>query len=136
LAAVEIDRVVQLWPAVVDHVREAGSAMLSSLFDSARPLGVDSEKSVLRVGFPSSAKFNKRKAEAKANVERVSEAVEAVVGHRLRPVYELVDGEEHAEGGTDPAPELAEEEIIEMIKTNFDAREVVPDEAPGGEETA
>ena len=29
---------------------------------------------MLRIGFPSSAKFNKKKAEASANVERMTEA--------------------------------------------------------------
>ena len=38
-ATVEIERVVELWPAVVDHLRDSGSAMLSTLFDEARPLG-------------------------------------------------------------------------------------------------
>ena len=49
---VEIDRVVELWPAVVDHLRASGSAMLSTLFDEARPLGIDEERSMLRIGFP------------------------------------------------------------------------------------
>ena len=63
-ATVEIERVVEVWPAVVDHLRESGSAMLSTLFDEARPLAIDEERSMLRIGFPSSAKFNKKKAEA------------------------------------------------------------------------
>jgi len=92
-ATVEIERVVKLWPAIVDHVR-GGSAMLSTLFDGARPLSIDQERSILRIGFPSSAKFNKRKAEAAANVERMSEAIEAIVGDRLRPVYELIEEED------------------------------------------
>ena len=74
-ATVEIERVVELWPAVVDHLRESGSAMLSTLFDGARPLAIDEERSMLRIGFPASAKFNKRKAEAQANVERMADAM-------------------------------------------------------------
>jgi DNA polymerase-3 subunit gamma/tau len=122
---IEIERVVELWPAVVDHVRSSGSEMLSTLFDGARPLAVDSERSVLKVGFPASAKFNKRKAEASANVERITESVRAIVGERLRPVYELIEVDEGgAEESSDSGSEMAEEEIIEMIKTNFDAREL------------
>ena len=63
-ATVEIERVVELWPAVVGHLRDSGSAMLSTLFDEARPIGIDEERSMLRIGFPSSAKFNKKKAES------------------------------------------------------------------------
>jgi hypothetical protein len=128
IATVDIKRMVEVWPAVVDHVRQSGSEMLSTLFEGARPIAVDSERSIVRVGFPSSAKFNKRKAEAQANVERITDSVKAIVGERLRPVYELVEGEDEP---TEPAAgekELAEEEIIDLIKTKFDASEVLPDE--------
>ena len=84
-ATVEIEQVVELWPAVVDHLRDSGSAMLSTLFDEARPLGVDEERSVLRIGFPGSAKFNKKKAEAPANVERMTDAIGAIVGDPNAP---------------------------------------------------
>jgi DNA polymerase-3 subunit gamma/tau len=126
-ATVEIDRVVELWPAVVDHVRDTGSAMLSTLFDEARPLAIDEERSMLRIGFPSSAKFNKRKAEAKGNVERMTEAITVIVGTSLRPVYELV--EEDAPASTpEESADLSEDEKVDLIKDNFDATEVVPDD--------
>jgi len=135
IASVDMARIVRLWPAVVDHVRSSGSEMLSSLFDGARPLGVDPERSTLRIGFPSSAKFNKRKAEAEANVERISESLKAIVGERLRPVYELVDTEPEA-ADPEASPEMADEEIIELLKAKFDASEVVPEDDGPREETA
>jgi DNA polymerase III subunit gamma/tau len=125
VATVELDTVVEMWPAVVDHVR-GDSEMLSTLFDGTRPVAVEAERSVLRIGFPPSAKFNKRKAESRANIDRIAEALQAIVGHRLRPAYVLLedDAPAAAANGTE---EMAEEEIIELIKTNFDAREVVDD---------
>jgi DNA polymerase III subunit gamma/tau len=126
-ATVEIDAVVEAWPAVVDHVRDTGSAMLSTLFDEARPLAIDEERSVLRIGFPESAKFNKKKAESSANVERMTEAVGVIVGTRLRPVYELIEEDAPAETKEESA-DLSEDEMIDMIKDNFDATEVVPEE--------
>jgi hypothetical protein len=126
-ATVKIERVVEAWPAVVDHLRESGSAMLSTLFDDARPLEIDEERSMLRIGFPPSAKFNKKKAEASANIERMTEAVGAVVGTPLRPAYELVEDDARAEAPEKPA-ELSEEEKVDLIKDNFDATEVVPDD--------
>jgi DNA polymerase-3 subunit gamma/tau len=126
-ATVEIERVAEAWPAVVDHLRDGGSAMLSTLFDEARPLEIDEERSVLRIGFPESAKFNKKKAEAKPNVERMTEAISVIVGATLRPVYELVQDDAPAEG-SEPTPELSEDETIDLIKDNFDATEVVPDD--------
>jgi hypothetical protein len=119
---------VKAWPAVVEHLRDSGSAMLSTLFDEARPLGIDEERSVLRVGFPPSAKFNKKKAEASVNIERMTEAIAVVVGSRMRPVYELVE-----EDPSVPAPaessEMSDEEKVDLVKDNFDATEVVDDDA-------
>ncbi len=124
---VEIEQVAEMWPAVVDHVRESGSAMLSTLFDEARPMGIDEERSVLRIGFPPSATFNKKKAESSANMERMTEAISVIVGQSMRPVYELIEEDDQA-----PAPEasteLSEEEKIDLIKNNFDATEVVADD--------
>jgi hypothetical protein len=132
IATVDIKRMVELWPAIVDHVRESGAEMLSTLFDGSRPIEIDSERSIVRIAFPSSAKFNKRKAEAQANVERIAESVKAIVGERLRPVYELVEGEADEAAEQEDAAPMAEEEIIELLKTKFDAREVPPDEAQEG----
>jgi hypothetical protein len=129
VAHVEIERVVELWPAVVDHVRESGSEMLSSLFDAARPLGVDEERSLLRIGFPAAAKFNKRKAEAPPNVELIAESLQAIVGARLKPTYELIEGEPSGPRQGDGATAMPEEEIIELLKANFDASEVVADDS-------
>jgi len=127
-ATIEIERIVEVWPAVVDHLRDSGSAMLSTLFDEAKPLGIDDERSVLLIGFPASATFNKKKAESSANVERMTEAVSSIAGVRLRPVYELIDGQ-NEEAAPEAAKELSEEELIEMVKENFDASEVVADDA-------
>jgi DNA polymerase-3 subunit gamma/tau len=126
--AVSIERIAELWPAVVDHLRDSGSAMLSTLFDEAKPLAIDAERQVLRIGFPESATFNKKKAEASANVERMGEALKAVAGVGLRPVYEVIEGQ-NEEPAPPAAKEMSEEELIEMVKENFDASEVAPEEA-------
>jgi DNA polymerase-3 subunit gamma/tau len=130
-STVDLDKVMSLWPAVVDHVRESGSEMLSTVFEGARPLAVDAEKSVLKVGFPASATFNKRKAEARANVERFTESLRAILGQGLRPVYELLDGDPDAEAAKPPT--VSDDELIELIKTKFDASEVVDDEQRSAE---
>ncbi len=124
-ATVEIERVVELWPAVVDHLRDSGSAMLSTLFDDAKPLAIDEERSVLRIGFPASAKFNKKKAESPVNIERMTEALASIAGHRLRPVYELIDGP--GEDASEESAEISEEDLVDLVKDSFDASEVDPD---------
>jgi DNA polymerase III subunit gamma/tau len=127
-ATVEIEQVVELWPAVVDHLRDSGSEMLSTLFDDARPLAIDEERSMLRIGFPASAKFNKRKAESPANIERMTEAIAAITGHGLRPAYELIE-EENEAAPPEGSAKMTEEDLIDLIKDNFDASEVVRDDA-------
>jgi DNA polymerase-3 subunit gamma/tau len=125
--AIDIERIIGLWPAVVDHVRQSGSELLSAVYEAARPLAVDAEEGVLKVGFPASAAFNKRKAEAQGNRERFAEAVSTIVGERLRPVYVLLD--EEALTAADGGASLSDEELIEQIKSSFDAEEITGDGA-------
>jgi DNA polymerase-3 subunit gamma/tau len=125
-ASVDLERVVEVWPAVIDHLRDSGSAMLSTLFDEAKPLGIDEERAVLRIGFPASAKFNKKKAESAPNVERMTEAIDSIAGHRLRPAYEVIDGP--ADAVPEESAEMSEEELVNLVKDSFDASEVVPDD--------
>ena len=120
-AELDLDKLNRLWPAVLDQVRQSGSAMLSALFEGTRPVALDSEESVLRVGFPSTATFNKRKAEAVEQRERFAEALRSIVGAHLRPVYVLLDGE--ASPAADEEP-LDEDELLERLKSEFDAEEV------------
>jgi DNA polymerase-3 subunit gamma/tau len=118
-AALDLDRVVGLWPAVVERVRQSGAEVLSRALEAARPIAVDAEQAVLELGFPPSAAFNKRKAEAQDARDRFAEALRATVGERLRPVYVLLDRE------PDPtAAALSDEELIARFKAEFDAEEV------------
>jgi DNA polymerase-3 subunit gamma/tau len=121
-AAVDLERIAGLWPAVVDQVRQSGSELLSTVYAAARPVAVDPERAVLKVGFPASAAFNKRKAEAQANRDRFAEAVRTIVGESLRPVYVLLDGEDEG-GGNGAETELSEAEVIELLRAEFDAEE-------------
>jgi DNA polymerase-3 subunit gamma/tau len=115
----DLDRISGLWPGVLDQMRESGSELLSTVFSAARPVAVDAQQGVLELGFPSSAAFNKRKAEAQEARDRLADAVMTVLGERLRPVYKLLEGDE---GGGDEQ-RLSEEELIERFKSEFDAEE-------------
>ena len=53
----------------------------------------------------------------------MTEAVGAIVGTRLRPVYELIEDESQA-ADSEGSAEMAEEDLIDLIKDNFDASEV------------
>jgi DNA polymerase III subunit gamma/tau len=119
---VDLERLVGLWPAVVDQVRESGSELLGHVLAAARPIAINVEEAVLEVGFPASAAFNKRKAEAAEARERFTEAVRTIVGERLRPVYVLLDSDDE---GSEEEP-MSEEELVALVSDEFDA-EFVPE---------
>jgi hypothetical protein len=99
-------------------LRETSPA-LAATFEGARPVGLD--EGGLRIGFPARFTFNKRKAEAPDKREQVADAVEGVVGTRLRPVYVLLDGEEGGEAGESEVDHAA---LVEKLKSEFNAEEV------------
>ena len=133
---VEMERVTSLWPAVVEHVRDSNSEMVSTLFYGARPIAVDSEKSVVRIGFPQSSKFNKRKIESDQNAEIISKSLQAVFGTPLRPTFELLDDEEEDSGAQVVAGSgMDDAEVVDMFKDEFDAEEISSDAPSAGEET-
>jgi DNA polymerase III gamma/tau subunit len=128
---VDLEKLVGLWPAVLEEVRDSGSGLLSQILSAARPVAVHVDEAVLEVGFPASAAFNKRKAEATDARDRFADAVRTIVGERLRPVYVLLE--------TDDAPpqdeaNLSEEELVELLRAEFDAEEYVPDDESGEDE--
>ena len=84
---------------------------------------VDEEERTVTIRFPADHTFNKRKAEAPDKREQLQEALETVLGERLRPVYAVL------EGGSAPEPAASEEEadhdtLVERLKSEFDAEEV------------
>jgi hypothetical protein len=113
-----------MWPAVVDQVRQSGAEVLSRALEAARPIAVDAEDAVLKLGFPPSAAFNKRKAEAQDARERFADALKTITGERLRPVYELLDSEPETSGAA-----LSDDELIARLKDEFDATELGLDDA-------
>ncbi|MDQ3758668.1 MAG: DNA polymerase III subunit gamma/tau [Actinomycetota bacterium] len=129
--ALDLERLVGLWPAVMDQVK-SGSELLSHALSVARPIAVDAEQAVVQVGFPVGAGFNKRKAEAVEARDKLADAVKTIVGERLRPVYVLIEGEEaqaeEAEG-TDMSPD----EVFEHLKDAFDGVEFDATSADGGD---
>jgi DNA polymerase-3 subunit gamma/tau len=125
---IDLEKLVGLWPAVLEQVRESGSGLLSQILTVARPVAVNVEEAVLEVGFPASAAFNKRKAEATDARDRFAEAVKTIVGERLRPVYVLLESDE---AETQPQSKLSEDELVELMRTEFDAEEYLPEPESG-----
>src|SRR5262249_28769124 len=74
-AAMSLEELVRLWPAVLDNLRQNAPA-LAATFEGARPVGI--EEGGVRIGFPAEFTFNKRKAEAPEKRDVVAGAIEAV----------------------------------------------------------
>jgi DNA polymerase-3 subunit gamma/tau len=125
LDALDLEKLKQIWPAVLDQLSTTAPA-LAAFFEEARPVGFDGD--IVEISFPAAATFNKRKAEVPEQRERVAEALKTVTGQDLKPVYVLVDGEGEAPVEP-PAPAskdegLDEQELLERLKSEFDAEEV------------
>jgi hypothetical protein len=118
--SLSLDEVVQIWPAVIEKLRETSPA-LAATFDGARPVAIGEEG--LEIGFPAELTFNKRKAEAKDKREQMSEALVAVTGARVRPVYVLLDGEDRPAEGAG-REDVDHEALVEKLKSEFNAEEV------------
>ncbi|HWA54843.1 MAG TPA: hypothetical protein VG816_11775 [Solirubrobacterales bacterium] len=117
------EEVVNTWPAVLDKLRETSPA-LAATFDGARPVKLDAEG--LEVGFPAELTFNKKKAETPEKRELMADAIEDVLGERLRPSYVLLE-----DGSEEPAAEESAAEgkidhdaLVEKLKSEFNAEEV------------
>ncbi len=116
----DLKKITGAWPAVLDSLRQTSPALVAT-FEGSRPVGV--EEGAVKIGFPASATFNKRKAEAPDKRELVEGAFEAVLGERLRPVYVLLDGDATPE--EEPADdEIDHDALVERLKKEFDAEEV------------
>jgi DNA polymerase-3 subunit gamma/tau len=120
---IDLDEITRMWPAVLHKLGETSPA-LAATFDGARPVSMDDEG--LKVGFPAEFTFNKRKAEAPEKRDLMADAIESVLGERIKPVYVLLDGEvaaEEEETGT-PEGEIDHDALVEKLKSEFDAKEV------------
>jgi len=105
----------------LEKLRETSPA-LAATFEGARPVALDDDG--LEVGFPADSTFNKKKAEAPDKRELMADAIEAVLGERLRPSYVLLDGEAPAEEEAPAEAEIDHDAIVEKLKSEFDAKEV------------
>ncbi len=122
--ATSLDEVTRAWPTVLTKLAETAPA-LAATFEGARPVALDG--GALEIGFSADRTFNKRKAEAPERREAVAAALLEVTGQTLRPTYVLLDEDAPppaAEQEATPAGEMDHDELVEHLKSEFDAEEV------------
>ena len=121
-SSLDLEKVQRVWPAVLDKLRESSPA-LAATFDGARPVSLDDGG--LTIGFPAELTFNKKKAETPEKRELMADALEAMLGERVRPGYVLLDGEAAPEGEAGASEgEIDHDAMLEKLKSEFDAKEV------------
>jgi len=125
VAALDLDGVRAVWPAVLEAV-QAENAMLAALLADARVTTCADDS--ITIAFARSAAFLKKKAEDRHNRELLASAVRTVTGRAVGLAFELSDADPppDADGG---AP-LTEEELVARLVAEFGAEEILdePDE--------
>ena len=118
--ALDLARVKDMWPAVAEAVREQ-NAMVAALVGEAVPSALEDQR--LTISFPADAGFHKKKAEA--NRELVLGALRSLTGTALAVAFELSETAEAPATLT-----LGEEELLQRLKQDFGAEEVLEDDEP------
>jgi len=116
----------QVWPAVIDSIRAAGSGPAASYLDGTRPVAANERE--LTIGFPAGAPFNRRNAEKPERMAQLVEAVLEVTGWRPEVSFTELEGDQtvvepHASGAE--GRRMDEREFVERIKSEFNAEEVI-----------
>ncbi|MFN8114376.1 MAG: hypothetical protein U0R51_14400, partial [Solirubrobacterales bacterium] len=128
-----LERVKELWPGVLEQMRQDGAGMLSAVVGIARPVAVDEDANTVMIAFPPGSAFNRRKADDKDNRELVAKAILAVLGSPLRPVYTMLEEEPEPEPAAPAAvgeveAATGENDLVERFIAEFDAEVVIDDE--------
>ncbi|HEU5104228.1 MAG TPA: DNA polymerase III subunit gamma/tau [Solirubrobacterales bacterium] len=120
-ADLSLEEIQRVWPAVLHKLQETAPALAATL-EGARPISFGDEG--LEVAFPTEMTFLKKKAEGADRRDTVAAAFAAVTGVGLRPTYVLLDGEAPPDTPAPGSEEIDEEELLERLKSEFDAEEV------------
>jgi DNA polymerase-3 subunit gamma/tau len=121
LPDLDLEHVQQVWgQAVLPAVGER-SIPTASVLSEAKPIELAGNRLVIE--FPPAASFHRNLAEEPKNATLLADVLYEVTGHKLALAFAVGEGE-----AEDPAAEpdgpASEEEIISLMKTTFDAREV------------
>jgi hypothetical protein len=92
----------------------------ASVLNEARPIELAGDRLVIE--FPPDASFHRDRAEDPKNATLLAEVLYEVTGRRLTPAFAVGEGEP-ADDESEEGP-VSEEDIISLMKSTFDAREV------------
>src|SRR5215208_6759877 len=118
---VDLEQLQEAWQRTILPAVEEKSIPTASVLREAHPKDLAGD--TLTVEFPRTASFHRELAEEPKNATLLAEALYEVTGRHLALAFEVG---ENGEAEEEPAPDepVSEEEIIELMKGTFDAREV------------
>ena len=116
--SLELASLQEAWQRTILPAVEERSIPTASVLREARLAGLADDR--LTLEFPSSADFHRKLAEDPKNATLLVDALYEVTGRKLAVAFQL--GEHTREEATEEP--LGEDEILELVKETFDAREL------------
>jgi DNA polymerase-3 subunit gamma/tau len=122
---VDLEQLQEAWQRTILPAVEERSIPAASMLREAHPKGLAGD--TLTVEFPRAASFHRQLAEEPKNATLLADALYEVTGRRLDLAFEVGENGGEAENAAEADEPASEEEIIELMKGTFDAREVEPE---------
>ena len=118
----DLDEIQAAWKQTILAAVSERSIPTYSVLTEARPVELEGGRLVLE--FPPAASFHRGLAEEPKNAAVLAAVLHEMTGRKLELAFEI--GEGPAEEGEVEDEPATEEEIISLMKTTFDAREIDP----------
>ena len=117
---VELEQLQEAWRRTILPAVEERSIPIGKTLAEAHPFGLSDD--TLTLVFPRSAAFHLSLAEDPKNAALLRDALYAVTGRKLAVAFAL--GDEERAGSTAEEEPASEEDVLELMKSTFDAREL------------
>jgi DNA polymerase-3 subunit gamma/tau len=116
---VELEQLQEAWSRTIVPAVAERSIPISTVLGEAHPANLSGD--TLTVEFPASASFHRQLAEEPKNATMLADALYEVTGRRLALAFAVGEGD--VEGAIELDEPAGEDRIIELLKTDLDARE-------------
>jgi DNA polymerase-3 subunit gamma/tau len=121
--SLELEQLQEAWQRTILPAVEEKSIPTASVLREAHPKDLAGD--TLTVEFPRAASFHRQLAEEPKNATLLEEALYEITGRHLSLTFEVGEnGETGPEAEAEEEQPASEDEIIELMKGTFDAREV------------
>ena len=116
---VELEQLQEAWRRTILPAVEQRSIPIGQTLGEAHPAALAGD--TLTLEFPPTAAFHLRVAEDPKNAEMLRDALYEVTGRKLAVAFELGEA---GHGSEEDEPPASEEDVLELMKSTFDAREL------------